>query len=94
MSKASQATDELLAAFSRVVPSSKKGRMSEQDWTVAIEKFHGEAREIRRRLSLGILARARSAFMLQQRLLAAGIPADVVRKLVFTLVLNVFSGKG
>ncbi len=94
MSKVIQATEELLATFTRVMPAGRKGRVSEKDWTVALEKFHKEAREVRQRLALGIFARARSAFMLQNRLLEAGFPADIVRKLVFTLVLNAFSGKG
>jgi hypothetical protein len=94
VSKVTQATDELLAAFFRSAPSSKKGRISEQDWTNSLEKFHREARDIRQRLSLGVLARARVAFMLQQRLISEGFPADVVRNLVFTLLLNAFSGKG
>jgi hypothetical protein len=93
MSKAEKAADELLMAFSRAMPTGKKGRMDERDWTTALDKFHRDAREIRQKLSLGVLARARSAFMLQKRLLEAGFPADVVRKLVFTLVLNAFSGK-
>jgi len=91
--KAAQAADELLAAFFRSVPSQKKQRMSDEEWTRSLNKFHQEAKAIRQRLSLGVLARARSAFILQQSLLQEGFPADVVRKLVFALVLNAFSGK-
>ncbi len=92
MSKASRAADELLAAFHRSIPP-KKQRMSEQDWAKALGRFHDEARAIRQRLSLGVIGRARSAFLLQQTLLDQGFPADVVRKLVFALVLNAFTGR-
>jgi hypothetical protein len=91
MSKATQAADQLAEAFFRSVPADRKKRLSESEWASALEKFHTEARAIRRSLSLGVFARARSAFILQQRLLALGFPGEVVRKLVFTLILNAFS---
>lgn len=91
MSKAAQVAAELEAAFFRCAPQARKKRTSEAEWTGALAKFQAQAREIRRRHALGVIGRARAAFLLQPRLIAAGIPPDVVRKLVFSLVLNSFS---
>lgn len=93
MSKAAEASDALEEAFLRVVPKNRNKRLSEEQWLKSLEQFHAEARKIRQRFSLGFFARARVAYLLQQRLLAAGIDADTVRKVVFALVLNSFSGK-
>lgn len=93
MSKATEAAVALEQAFIRSAPANKKNRLSEADWTLALKKFYAEASEIRLRYSLGFLARARAAYLLQQRLIAIGFPADAVRKVVFSLVLNSFTGK-
>jgi hypothetical protein len=92
LSKASEAAIALEEAFIRAVPANKKKRLSETEWTHSLKKFHVDASEIRRRYSLGFVARARTAYLLQQRLIAAEFPADAVRKVVFSLVLNSFSG--
>ena len=94
MAKAAQVAIELEEAFFRSVPVGKSKRMSEAEWASSLVRFHAAAKEIRKRHALGVIGRARSAFLLQQRLMTAGFPADVVRKLVFTLVLNSFSGRG
>jgi hypothetical protein len=91
LSKASEAAVALEEAFLRAAPANKKKRPSETEWTLALKKFHAEASEIRRRYSLGFLARARASYLLQQRLIAAGFQADTVRKVVFSLVLNSFT---
>lgn len=94
MSKVSEAAVALEQAFIRSVPANKKKRLSEADWTLALQKFYAEASEIRQRYSLGFLARAQAAYLLQQRLIAIGFQADTVRKVVFSLILNSFtSGK-
>ena len=80
-------------AFLRAVPPSRNKRMSEEAWQKSLKQFHGEAREIRRRFSLGFFSRAKAAYLLQQRLMAAGIQTDAVRKVVFSLVLSSFSGE-
>ena len=91
MSKPAQVAAELETAFFRCAPTGRKKRTSEAEWAGALVKFQAEAREIRSRHALGVIGRARAAFLLQPRLIAAGIPAEVVRKLVFSLVLNSFS---
>lgn len=93
MSKSTQATQALEEAFLRIVPTQKKKRLSEIEWISALRVFNDEAKGIRRRFSLGIFARARTAYLLQQHLIADGIPPDVVRKLVFSLVVNSFIGR-
>ena len=91
MGKSEDAALALAEAFFRAAPVERKKRMSEQEWVGSLKKFHLEAKEIRRRYSLGFLGRARAAYKFQRRLLAAGFPADTVRKVVFSLVLSSFS---
>jgi len=93
LSKVSEAAVALEEAFIRSAPANKKQRLSETEWTRSLKKFHVDASEIRRRYSLGFVARARTAYLLQQRLMAAGFPADAVRKVVFSLVLSSFTGE-
>lgn len=93
MSKVSDAADALEQAFLRSVPANKKKRLNVDEWTISLQKFYLEASEIRRRYSLGLIARARVAFNLQQRLMAAGFPAEAVRKVVFSLILSSFTGQ-
>ncbi len=93
MSKVAEAAAALEEAFLSSAPTNKKKRLSEEAWANSLTKFHAAASEIRRRFSLGLLGRARAAYLLQQRLIAAGFQADVVRKVVFSLILNSFSGK-
>ncbi len=67
--------------------------MSESEWANALQKFHNEAHAIRHKFALGLIARALVANQFQKQLLAAGFDADIVRKVVFSLVLNVFVSK-
>lgn len=94
MGKSADAALALAEAFFRAAPADKKKRMSQAEWANSLKKFHREAKEIRRRYSLGFLARAVAAYYFQRRLLAAGIQADTVRKVVFALVLSSFSSDG
>lgn len=75
------------------MPTINKKRVSEAQWSASLEKFHTEAKQISLRFSLGPLSRALAAYHFQKRLLQAGFDADVVRKVVFSLVLNSFVGK-
>ncbi len=93
MSKATEAAVALEQAFLRSAPTNKKKRLSETEWTLSLNKFHAEANDIRQRFSLGFFARARAAYLLQRRLIAAGFQPDAVRKVVFSLILNSFTGK-
>lgn len=93
MSRYSDATGVLEAAFARSVPAGKKKKPPTQaEWAAALEKFNGEARVIRAQFHLGVIGRAVVAYRLQQRLMASGYPPDVVRQLLFSMILNAFVG--
>lgn len=91
MSKSNEAALALAEAFFRSVPKDKKKRISESEWTVALQKFHRDALAIRKQFSLGIFGGAKATYLFQKRLIAAGFDADTVRKVVFSLVLNTFT---
>jgi len=93
--------DRLSAAFCSAVPlhpESGKGRKrpSEKEIALATEsslkKFYEAARAERERHRLGVIGRARVAFHLQQRLLAAGYPPPVVKQVLFAMLVSAFVG--
>ena len=92
LAKVNDAAVALEQAFLRTTPPNKSKRMSEESWQKSLKQFHQEAKAIRQNFSLGFFARAKVAYLLQQRLISAGIGADTVRKVIFALVLNSFSG--
>ena len=92
LSKTAEAAAALEQAFLRSAPANSKKRLSAEEWARSLKTFHVEASEIRQRLSLGVIARARAVYLLQQRLIAAGLQPDAVRKVVFSLILNSFTG--
>ena len=93
MGKVSDASIALVEAFFRSAPANQKKKMSEAEWASALQRFHREAMEIRKRYALGFLSRALATYQFQKRLFAAGLDADIVRKVVFSLVLNAFVSK-
>lgn len=92
MSRYSEATLALEEAFVRSVPVGKKKPPSQAEWALALEKFNAEARSIRARYKLGVIGRALVAYRLQRRLMASGYAPDVVRQLLFSMILNAFVG--
>ena len=58
----------------------------------ALKKFYAAADAARRSHRLGLIGRARLAFDLQQRLLAAGYPAPLVKQVLFALLSSAFVG--
>ena len=93
VSRYTDATDKLESAFVGVLPSGKRRKPPTQaEWTTALERFNAEARLIRNQFHLGMIGRAVVAYRLQQRLMASGYPADVVRQLLFSMVLSAFVG--
>jgi hypothetical protein len=92
VSRYSEATFALEEAFIQSIPTGKKKLPTKADWAVALEKFNGEARSIRVRYRLGMIGRALVAYRLQRRLIANGHPPDVVRQLLFSMILNAFVG--
>lgn len=93
LSKANDAALALVEAFSRAVPQSKSKRLSEAEWSAALERFNSDALIIRRKHSLGVFGRAMAAYHFQKQLLASSMDAEVVRKVVFSMVLNAFIAK-
>jgi hypothetical protein len=91
LSKAVDAATALNLAFAKCLPASQKKRMSEAEWSVALQKFHGEARTIRKHYALGPLGRAMATYQFQKLLIKGGFDAATVRKVVFSLVLNAFT---
>jgi hypothetical protein len=88
----SEATIKLEEAFSRAIPAAKKKKQTKADWTNALGQFNAEARAVRTHYKLGIIGRAMVAYRLQRRLIASGYPPDVVRQLLFSMLLNAFIG--
>ena len=93
--------DKLSDAFRAAVPLhpvGSKGKKRPTDKEIAsatelgLEKFYEAARQERKRHRLGIVARARVAFLLQQRLLAAGYPAPLVKQVLFAMLISAFVG--
>ena len=76
-----------------VIPKPKKNKApSKAEWALALESFNKQAREVRTRYRLGLLGRAVVAYRMQPRLLAAGYSPDVVRQILFSMVLHAFVG--
>lgn len=76
-----------------VIPKPKKNKSpSKAEWALALEKFNSQARAIRTQFRLGLLGRAIVAYRLQPRLLAVGYSPDVVRQILFSMVLHAFVG--
>ena len=93
MSKLIDATVALADAFFRCAPKNRSKRTNEAEWTKALDKFYVEAQAIHARYSLGLLGRARVAYLFQRRLLESGLDAGTVRKVVFSLVFSSFPAK-
>ena len=93
VSRYSEATQALESAFLAVVPKPHKSKApSKADWALALEKFNTQARGIRAQFRLGLMGRAVVAYRLQPRLLAAGYAPEVVRQILFSMVLHAFVG--
>lgn len=94
VSRYSEAAQALENAFLAVVPKPKKNKApAKAEWALALEKFNTQARSIRTQYRLGFLGRAIVAYRLQPSLLAAGYAPDVVRQILFSMVLHAFVGE-
>ena len=92
----------LTEVFLRAVPRQQeitKGRkrLSEKELAIAVEsglkQFYEAARAEREKYHLGVIARARVAFGLQQRLLDSGYPSALVKQVLFAMLVSAFVGK-
>lgn len=93
MSRATEAAVALNEAFAKCIPAQQKKRMSDTEWAHSLQKFHRAANDIRTRWALGPIGRALATYHFQKLLFRAGFDADIVRKVVFSLVLNAFTAK-
>lgn len=82
----------LEGAFLKSLPKSRKGLPSKEDWTGAMVGFNREARSLRDTYRLGYIGRAIVAYRFQRRMLEQGHPPEMVRHLIFSMVLNAFVG--
>ncbi len=91
----------LVDAFGRIVPlhghpthgkkRPSKGEIAALSAT-HLQRFMDQARQVRTQHRLGLLARARVAFAVQQQLLALGYPAPLVKQVLFALLTAAFTG--
>lgn len=58
-----------------------------------LEQFYKEAREARKKHHLWVISWARVVFKLQQRLLLAGYPPEVVSKLLLAMIFTSYRAK-
>lgn len=100
MGKIQEAGDELFLRFQDIMPppSGAAGKRAPSPAAprvaAGLERFYAEAKMLRERRKLGIVARARVARHLQGRLLAAGYAPELVSRVVFSLLLSAFVGRG
>lgn len=92
--------DRLAETFQRLVPlhpAIPKGkRPTEKELAVtserALQAFFEAARQERIAHGLGLIARARVAFGLQQRLTKSGYPSPLVKQVLFAMLASAFVG--
>ena len=96
-----EVSEKLFKEFELAVPiqqyAKPRGKkMSEQEiksrTEAGLQRFYQCAEEERQRHGLGILGRARVAFGLQKRLLAAGYSASLVKQVLVAMLASVFVG--
>lgn len=92
--------ERLFEEFSRLVPLQHKAgkrRPTEAELQATYQKalagFFVFAYRERQQYRLGIIARGRVAFKLQERLLQAGYSDQLVKKVLFALLVNAFVGQ-
>jgi hypothetical protein len=82
----------LESAFVAALPKPRKTGLKQSEWAKSLERFNIDAKAIRSKHKLGVVGRAVVAYRLQKRLIERGYPADVVRQLLFAMILNAFVG--
>ncbi|TFW10291.1 hypothetical protein E4K72_01635 [Oxalobacteraceae bacterium OM1] len=95
-----EASAKLAEEFQRAVPLDprmkygKKPSDSEIQSRIEsdLKKFYDVAGQERQRLGLGIIGRAKLAFSLQQKLLAKGYAAPIVKQVLMALLASVLVG--
>ncbi|MDW8469430.1 MAG: hypothetical protein RML56_12805 [Burkholderiales bacterium] len=97
MERIERAAAQLTGAFERLLrthgaQTAARGR-TEVVAQERIEEFLRAARLARREYRLGLIGRARVAHRLQQTLLGKGYPAQLVRQVLFAMLVDSFTRK-
>jgi hypothetical protein len=98
-SKLEVAGNELFDFFQTLIPSplvaqkSKKRTLSQKEISSGLESFYAEVRNVRIKYRLGIIARARLVRFLQIAMLKAGYDGEMVRNIIFSLILSSLIGR-
>lgn len=98
MDAVQEAGEQLFSSFQTVLPlvaGTRKGpkKLALKTVEEGLRKFYAEARAQREQRRLGVIARARVAFYLQQRLIDSGYPPELVRQVLFSMLLSAFVGR-
>lgn len=100
MSQVHEAGDELFQLFQKIVPppndrrGKKNIKQSKAQIGESLDRFYREAKVLRAKHRLGLIARARVVRHLQGRMIAGGYEADLVQRVIFSLILSAFIGRG
>ena len=98
MSAIEEISQQLFSVFKDCIPppsqwKKQSRRIDPEEANRSLGRFYDKARELRKIHRPGILARVRIVLALQQQLLAESYPADMVRQVLFSLILSAFVGK-
>lgn len=88
-----QSAEHLFGFFQKTLPKPQRGKAKPEAVQAAMEKFYEEVRQERQRRKFGFLARARLAFILQRKLLEAGYAPELVRQVLFSVLVIALVGK-
>jgi hypothetical protein len=100
VSKVQEAGSELFKLFESIVPPPERrrgksgSRVSDSGQIgQALDRFYKEARVLRTRNNLGLIARARVVRHFQSQMIGAGYEAELVHRVIFSLILSAFVGR-
>jgi hypothetical protein len=97
MTDVQRISEALLARVQELIPLADDRILQAQAASLGteevVDRLGIEARNLRNQHGLGIVGSARVLLELQRRLFAAGYAPDLVRKLVFSMTLQLFTGR-
>jgi hypothetical protein len=94
MSRVDQLAELLFIKFQKELPhadvkvSASRASLSKQNFEQRLNRFYAEAREERKKHRLWVFSWARVLLKLQQRLLLAGYPPELVSKLLLAMIFT------
>jgi len=96
MTKVQELAAQLFRRFQTIlplIPQRKAQKIPPKKVQEQLERFYAEARAQREEQRLGLIGKARVVFCLQQHMMDAGYPPELVRKVLFSLLLSSFVGR-